>query len=86
MDYSVEQDAARRQGFANYTYRIYKGGQLVARFWHDFRGDENGVEFVSGGSEYAPLGGRSDFLQGGGPEPLTLTARAAAYLDRMLAR
>ena len=58
---------------------------MIARYWHDHRGDEHVIEFADGRREACPLGRTTDFLEGGGPEPLSLTARAVAYLDRMAA-
>jgi len=81
MAYTVEQDSAR-DSLGNYRYRICKDGALVARYWHDFRGDEHGVEFVTGISDSWPVGRMTDFLEGGGPEPLKLSERAVAYMDQ----
>ncbi|WP_250626078.1 hypothetical protein [Pinirhizobacter soli] len=81
MDFTIEQDPAR-DSLGNYRYRIYKDGALVARYWHDFRGDEHGIEFVTGKSDSWPVGRMTDFLEGGGPEPLTLSERAVAYMDQ----
>ena len=81
MTYRVEQDSLHRQPFDGYGYSIYKGDTLVARYWHDHRGEEHEVKFVSGGSQAWPVGRMTDFLQGGGPEPLSLSARAVTYLD-----
>ena len=83
MRYRIEQESGR-DASGNYIYRIYSGNQLVARYWHDYHGDEHGIEFVNGKSQACP-GQRADFITGGGPEPLALTERAATYLDRELA-
>ncbi|MGJ7498639.1 hypothetical protein ACSFA8_26780 [Variovorax sp. RT4R15] len=81
MTYRVEQDSSRSQPFDGYGYFIFKGGKLVARYWHDHRGEEHEVRFVDGGSRSWPVGRMTEFLEGGGPEPLMLSARAIAYLD-----
>lgn len=73
----------RREPFASYEYEIYDGARLVARYWHDFRGDENGIDFIDGRSEQWP-GRVSDFLTGGGPYPLGLSDAAVAYLAESL--
>ncbi len=64
-----------------YRYRIYKDGRLIAHYWHDFRGDDHGIEFIDGTKEQWPVGRMTEFIEGGGPEPLTLSNRAVAYLD-----
>ena len=81
MNYRIEQDPSPRESFGPYRYRIYKGSTLVARYWHDHRGDDHGIEFTSGGSESWPVGRMIDFLYGGGPQPLTLSPKAVQYLD-----
>lgn len=82
MRYRIEQESGR-DASGNCIYRIYSGNQLVARYWHDYRGDEQGIEFVNGKSQTCP-GQTSDFITGGGPKPLALSKQAASYLDRML--
>lgn len=84
MTYRIEQDdSLERESFGGYTYRIYENGRLVARYWHDFRGDEHGIEFLDGRSEICPVGRMVDFIEGGGPEPLTLSEQAVIYLSNM---
>jgi hypothetical protein len=63
-----------------YWYRIYEGERLIARYWHDHRGDEHGIEFVNGKKEDWPVGRMIEFLEGGGPQPLALSNRAVSYL------
>lgn len=65
----------------DYKYDIFYEQALVARFFHDSRGDDNWIAFPDGHDEDAPLGGDSlSFLAGGGSEPLRLTPAAVAYL------
>jgi hypothetical protein len=80
--YRIEQDDSKRDSAGRYKYRIYRDGRLIAHYWHDFRGDEHGIEFVNGIRESSPVGRLTDFMEGGGPQPLTLTERAVAYLDQ----
>ncbi|MBI2480217.1 MAG: hypothetical protein HYV60_16770 [Planctomycetia bacterium] len=81
MSYRIEQDDSfKRQSFGEYTYRIYDGDRLIARYWHDYRGDEHGIEFIDGRSEGLPVGRMIEFVEGGGQEPLRLSDRAVAYL------
>jgi hypothetical protein len=82
VTYKVEQEALTREPFGEYWYRIYKGERLIARYWHDNRGDDHGIEFSNGGSESWPVGRMLEFLEGGGEsKPKTLSAKAVAYLD-----
>jgi hypothetical protein len=73
-----------REGFAPYEYEIRRGNGLVARYWHDYRGDESWIEFADGSTEEWPHGSSSSFLAGGGPQPLGLTEKALAYLTQKL--
>jgi hypothetical protein len=80
VTYRVEQEQSR-EAFGNYSYRIFKGSALVAHYWHDYRGDEHGIRFLNGMIDQWPVGRMTDFLQGGGPTPPILSARATAYMD-----
>jgi hypothetical protein len=84
MAYRVKQVDTKRESFGEYRYRIYKDGRLIANYWHDYRGDEHGIEFVNGTQELWPVGRVVDFLEGGGPKPLLLSARAIAYIEQKL--
>lgn len=85
MAYRIEQDNSRRESFGEYKYRIYKNDKFVASYWHDYRGDEHGIQFVNGKSDFSFAGRMVDFIEGGGAKPLTLTGRAVKYLDEKLA-
>lgn len=85
MTYRVERDSAPRESFGDYKYRIYRNDTLVALYWHDYRGDEHGIDFVSGRSEMWPVGRMIDFLEGGGQAPTVLSKRAEAYIQDRLA-
>ncbi len=84
MRFSIRQVSTRQKPFANYGYEIFDGPRLAARYWHDFRGDEHGIDFVDGRSEQWPVGRMTDFLTGGGPSPLGLSDAAVAYLTEKL--
>lgn len=88
MSYRIEHDdSKKREAFGEYTCRIYDGDRLVARYWLDFRGDEHRIEFTDGRREDWPVGRVIDFVEGGGPEPLRLSALAQEYLrDRLRTR
>ncbi|QGX40924.1 hypothetical protein [Permianibacter aggregans] len=81
MALTIKHIEKTRESFGDYRYGIYQDGQLIAYFWHDYRGDENGIEFVNGVSEYEPVGRTCDFISGGGPQPLALSDRAIAYIN-----
>lgn len=86
MIYRIEQDdSSNRKGFADYTYRIYEHNRLVARLWHDYRGDEYGLEFVDKTMDASDWPFRSwiGFVDGESLE-LKLTDDAIAYLLRKL--
>jgi len=52
--YRIEQESGRDTS-GNYTFRIYSNDRLVARYWHDYRGDEHGIEFVNGKNKPVPV-------------------------------
>jgi hypothetical protein len=56
----------------------------MARYWHDSRGDDHGIEFLDDTTQQWPVGRVVEFIAGGGPEPLQLSARAVAYLNSRL--
>ncbi|MDR3427972.1 hypothetical protein [Silvimonas sp.] len=80
MTFRVERDESPRESFGHYKYRIFRDNVLVANYWHDYRGDEHGIDFVNGPSEIWPVGRMIEFLEGGGPHPTILSKRAEAYL------
>lgn len=86
MSFEIEQVDAKRESFGDYRYNIYEDGRLVARYWHDYRGDEHGIEFLDGRSEQSLAGPMVEFITGGGPQPLVLSERAIAYLNDKLGR
>jgi len=85
VSYKIERDESSRDSFAEYKYRIYEDGRLIAHYWHDYRGDEHGIEFVNGVSESCPVGCMTDFIEGGGPKPLVLSERAVFYIKQKCA-
>ena len=84
MTYRIEQDDSKRDSFGEYKYRIYNDLALIAHYWHDYRGDEHGIDFIDGFSEGWPVGRMIDFVEGGGPEPLVLSKRAIKYIQSKL--
>lgn len=81
MNFTVEREP-RPEGQWEYRYKILKDGILFARYWHDHRGDDHGIEFLNGIKESWPVGRMTDFLEGGGPQPLVLSKDAVAYLSK----
>lgn len=85
-DFTIRYADPSRDSHGNYQYLIHDDrGRLVAFFWHDFRGDEHGVKLAGGRAASRFHGRMIDFLEGGGPLPLVLSATAVAYLQRELA-
>jgi hypothetical protein len=82
MSFTIEPSTAKRESLGSYWYYIYKDGRLIARYWHDHRGDDHGIEFTNGTTESWPVGRMTEFIEGGGPKPLVLTEQAVAYLKR----
>jgi hypothetical protein len=80
MGFTIQADNDRREDFAEYRYRIFLDGNLVANYWCDFRGDDHGIKFLDGASVSWPVGSVTAFIQGGGSEPLRLTDDAIAFL------
>jgi hypothetical protein len=83
MNYRIERAETNREPLGEYRYRIYEDSKLIAHYWHDYRGDDHGIEFVNGTSEHSPFGRMTEFIEGGGPKPLVLSAKAVAYLKQM---
>lgn len=80
MTYTLSRVKKTRGPFGKYRYGIYENGEIIAYFWHDYRGDSNGIEFVKGISTHDPLGKMTNFLEGGGPQ-LTLSKGAIKYIN-----
>lgn len=55
-----------REAFGEYRYTIRKNGQIVAHYWHDYLGDDHGIDFVGGKTILEPLGRVPNFMAGGG--------------------
>jgi hypothetical protein len=81
--FSIRQRPRERTPGANYEYDILDGSDVIAGYWHDFRGDEHGIVFADGRSEDRPVGRPADFIMNGGPFALRLSSAAVAYLTRL---
>lgn len=86
MSFTIERAGGDRDSFGNYKYRILENGRLIAHYLHDYRGDEHSIDFVNGPSELWPVGRMIEFVEGGGPNPLTLSEKAVSYLNGKLRR
>ena len=85
MGFTIEYSKEKSKALGDCpTYLIYEDGHLIARYWHDHRGDEHGIDFLNGYSDDWPVGRSSDFVRGGGPQPLVLSERAVAYLKQKI--
>jgi len=82
--FSIRPSDDNRESFAEYRYGIYDGDTVLAHYWHDYRGDEHGIEFVLNGSYDLPFNNTIKFLDGGGPEPLRLSIRAIDWLTQRI--
>lgn len=80
----VEPDDSPRESIGDYKYHIYCNDVLVARYWHDYCGDEHGIDFVNGQSEMWPVGRMTEFLKGGGYQPTVLSRAAEAYIQQRI--
>ncbi len=81
MSYRIEPTCGI-DAFGNVRYFIYKDEKLVALYWHDFRWNEHGIEFVRGLSDRSPVGRVTDFMEGAHSGSPTLSALGVAYLDQ----
>jgi hypothetical protein len=82
-EFSVQQVVREREPFGDYEYEVRREGVLVARFFHDYRGDGCWVVFPDGRGEEVGAG-VPNFLEGGGGQPLRLTDTAVRFLTARL--
>ncbi len=66
--------------FSNYLFDVSQAGLKVAELSHDYRGDAQWIR--TPGGKWNDLPGR--ILQGGGPEPLALTASGVKAVDQLV--
>lgn len=79
---TIRPAGTKRESFGNYEYEVLDGNDIIARYWHDYRGDEHGIIFSDGESEDWPVGRMIDFITGGGPQPLALSSAAIEWLKQ----
>ncbi|MAG92775.1 MAG: hypothetical protein CMJ48_03370 [Planctomycetaceae bacterium] len=83
--FTIQRATRQRKSFGIYEYEILKGSSIIAQYWHDYRGDEHGIKLADGTTEDWPVGCMTDFLHGGGPEPVTLSPAAIEWLTQRVA-
>ncbi len=84
MSYSIEHIKEPRKEFGPYRYKIFKDGDEFAIFWHDHRGECEGLTVLPEGRQENPRFAMcGEFLTGGGPLPLGLSVRAVNYLNSL---
>jgi hypothetical protein len=84
--YTIRHATSKRESFGNYEYEILKDNEIIAHFWHDYRGDEHGIKFMDGTTDNCPSDNITDFIKGGGPEPFSLTPTAIEWLEKRFAQ
>ena len=83
--FSVRHVVKEREPFGNYEYEVLDNETVIARYQHDYRGDEAGITFVDGNKRRWPFACVTDVVVGGGPQPLGLSDAAIAWLNENLA-
>lgn len=66
--------------FSNYLFAVSRAGRKVAELSHDYRGDEHWMRLPGG--RWVTLPER--IIEGGGPQPLTLSSAGVKALDGLL--
>ena len=85
MNFTVKAVTTKRESFGPYKYAIYLDGIEKAIFTHNYRGEVERIQVLETGfNEDPPFGMCSDFLTGGGPEPLGLSSNAIEYMKKIL--
>jgi hypothetical protein len=84
--FTVRERARDKTPGADYEYEVFDAGRFVARYSHDFRGEEHVVEFADGRREEWPARTHGSFVISGWPFTLTLSRPAVSYLSQVLER
>jgi hypothetical protein len=66
--------------FSNYVFDVVCDGRKVAELSHDYKGDEHWIRLP--GESWATLAER--VIQGGGPQPLQLSAAGVRAVERLI--
>ena len=83
-NYIIKQISKDSESFGNYNYDIYLGTKLVAKYWHDFRGNDHGLYLPNVQKQYSLPCRMTEFMSGGGPNPLVLTDWAMQFLEKII--
>jgi hypothetical protein len=71
-----------KAAFAPYLYEIRQSGRMVAEFRHSHRNEDHEIRR----SSLTQWEAFDDILEGGGPQPLQVSASGADALSRCLAK
>lgn len=66
--------------FSNYIFDVSVDGRKVAELSHDYRGDAHWIRLPNG--PWIELSAR--IIEGGGPQPLTLSAAGVEAVTRLI--
>lgn len=81
--FRIEQKEERSaQSFGNYEYEVFENENLIAIYWHDYRGNEHGINFIKGKKISSIPSTMPDFLLGGGPQPHELSEFAINFINK----
>ncbi|MGN6525747.1 MAG: hypothetical protein ACTHL8_05110 [Burkholderiaceae bacterium] len=88
MAWTVEHSGEPRASFGHWVYIVRRDGEAVARYRHDYRGEPVDMRFLDGRLVPPPPAGTviQPVLEGGGPEPLRLSAVAVGWLEAQMRR
>ncbi len=79
--FSIRHIAKQRSSIGIYEYEILDNETVIARYQHDYRGDDAKIYFLDGIKRGWPFALATEVLVGGGPEPLELSTTAIAWLN-----
>ena len=82
VSYRIEMNGTCLESFDGFEFNIYKDDTLIAKYWHDERGDDQEIEFINGVKESHPIGRMIDFINAGDLEPMSLSEKAVEYLNK----
>jgi hypothetical protein len=80
-EFRIEPAGRNDEPEGHLRFHIQRGSRLVARYWHDHRGEDHGIEFVAGGAESRPVGRVSEFIETDANGAPVLSKRAVAWLE-----
>lgn len=81
MPHSVFEVVHRGRDRGGYLYEIRRDGRAVAELWHNHRNEDHMARRSTLGAVWEDF---EDILEGGGPEPLSVSATGTTLLLRYL--